>query len=417
MEKEKVTASFQTEGAKKLTKELQSTLKGIVSPQVYETFVDHFVYETINENEIVVGYYGSEPLKNLKKEDKDLIWTGICSVAGESEKFRIEKRTEHSLFWSNPKVQKHLKIAKLFVISVFFAGIALAIALVTGNYIGNRNFRETFYAVSSIKADNPIRVIQISDLHNINYGKENQKLLTRVEKLNPDIILLTGDILDSYRNRQEQTVALCSNLSRIAPSYYIYGNNEVEKIYGFPLTKEELDAKFGFSDENRDWTKLLELEDSFAKALEEGGVKVLKNQTDTLTVGTTEIDVFGVLTSNPSSFWNYADQTFLSYVDTNTSNLKITAVHEPHILEEFQRDFWGDLVVCGHTHGGTIRVPMLGPMYTHEGGLFPERKDKYVYGRYPISGGHLIVSGGLENKNIFRINNQPELVIIDINKF
>ena len=417
MVNEKMTVSSQNEGFQVLTKEIQTTLKGLVSQEVYETFVEHFVYESITEAEIVVGYYGSEPLKKLKKEDKDLIWTGICSVTGETEKFRIEKRDHSSLFWSNPKVKKHIKIAKLSLISIVFAGIALAIALVTGNYIVNRNFRETFYTVSSIKADNPIRVLQISDLHNISYGKDNIKLLNRVEKLKPDLILLTGDILDSRRNRQEQTVALCARLSEIAPSYYIYGNNEAEIIYQFPLTKDVLDEQMGFHDQNRDWTKFLEWEDEFAQALQQSGVKVLKNQSDTVTVGTTQIDVFGVLTSNPSAFWDYCGQPFVDYIENETSNLKITAIHEPCIFEELQADFWGDLIVCGHTHGGTVRVPVLGPLYTHEGGLFPERSDKFVYGRYAISGGHMIVSSGLENKNVFRINNQPELVIIDINKF
>ena len=64
-----------------------------------------------------------------------------------------------------------------------------------------------------------------------------------------------------------------------------------------------------------------------------------------------------------------------------------------------------------------MRIPVLGPLFTHEGGLFPERSGGYVYGRYDVAGKPLIVSAGLENSNILRINNQPELVVIDINKF
>ena len=93
------------------------------------------------------------------------------------------------------------------------------------------------------------------------------------------------------------------------------------------------------------------------------------------------------------------------------------AVHEPFVFEEFTPDSWGDLMLSGHTHGGVIRVPVLGPLFTHEGGLFPERSDDFVYGRYNTAGSPLIVSAGLENSNVLRINNQPELVIIDINKF
>jgi predicted MPP superfamily phosphohydrolase len=64
-----------------------------------------------------------------------------------------------------------------------------------------------------------------------------------------------------------------------------------------------------------------------------------------------------------------------------------------------------------------MRVPVIGPLFTREGGLFPERDGDFVYGRYNISDRPLIVSSGLENANILRINNQPEVVVIDINKF
>jgi predicted MPP superfamily phosphohydrolase len=74
-------------------------------------------------------------------------------------------------------------------------------------------------------------------------------------------------------------------------------------------------------------------------------------------------------------------------------------------------------MICGHTHGGIVRVPILGPLFTKEEGLFPERSGKFVYGRYDVAGAPLIVSSGLENSNPLRINNEPELVVIDINKF
>ena len=74
-------------------------------------------------------------------------------------------------------------------------------------------------------------------------------------------------------------------------------------------------------------------------------------------------------------------------------------------------------MLAGHTHGGIVKIPMVGALYTSEGGFLPERSGHYVYGRYEVQGRPLIISGGLENKNIFRTNNPPEIVIIDINKF
>ena len=315
------------------------------------------------------------------------------------------------------KTKKNIRVLKHFLISLIFVSIATSVAIVGCNYIGNRNFKETFYSVSSLKVNNKIRVIQISDLHNCSYGKNNSKLVDRARKLKPDMIIYTGDIVESKAKSNDKAISLCKELSDVAPSYYIYGNNEVEIYYDNPLTQESLDKKFGFNDETREPGKLTEITDELTKKLEDSGVKVLKNKYDTITVGTTEVDVYGVLTSNPSSFWSYSGESFDEYIYSDENHLKITAIHEPLLLEEYFPDSWGDLVIAGHNHGGTVKIPMVGPLYTRDGGLLPDRGGHYVYGRYEVQGRPLIISSGLENKNIFRINNQPELVIIDINKF
>ena len=315
------------------------------------------------------------------------------------------------------KSQRNIKVLRLFFISLIFVAIAAAIAIIGCNYIGNRNFKETFYSVSSLKVNNKIRLIQISDLHDCMYGKDNDKLIDRVGKLKPDLIIYTGDIIDSDSESIDRAVNLCKELSSIAPSYYVYGNNEVERYYDIPLTQDALDEKFGFDDDSRESGKLLENTDELEEKLGEVGVKVLKNASDTIIVGATRIDVYGVLTSNPSSFWSYAGESFDEHIYSNENNLKITAIHEPLVLSEYQPETWGDLVIAGDTHGGIVRIPIIGPLYTKEIGFLPESSGYYIYGRYEVQGRPLIVSSGLENKNIFRINNSPELVIVDINKF
>ncbi len=315
------------------------------------------------------------------------------------------------------KSMKNIRVLKLFLISLIFVGIALSIAIIGCNYVGNRNFTETFYSVSSLKVNNKIRIVQISDLHNCSYGKDNQKLVDRVKKLKPDIILYTGDIIDTHSKNTDRVVSLCRTLTEVAPSYYIYGNNEVERYYDVLFNQEALDEKFGFDNSNRDPKKLLEITDELTEQLEASGVKVLKNSFETVTIGTTPVDIFGVLTSNPSAFWSYAGKGFEEYLYTNENNLKLMAIHEPLLFTEFHPETWGDLVLAGHTHGGVVRIPMIGPLYTHGAGILPERSGYYAYGRFEVEGRPLIVSSGLENKNILRINNQPELVIVDINKF
>ena len=317
----------------------------------------------------------------------------------------------------NTRSRRNIKVIKLFFISLIFVSIALVIAVVGCNYVGNRNFKETFYNVSSLKVNNKIRIIQISDLHNCSYGKDNAKMIARVEKLKPDLIVYTGDIIDSKTESVDRVVHLCKALSKVAPSYYIYGNNEVEKYYNNAFTLEDLDKKFGFNDKNRNPQNLLELTDKLTKTLEESGVKVLKNSSDSLTVGSTNIDIYGVLTSNPSAFWPYAGKSFSEHLYTNENNLKITAIHEPILFEEFTPESWGDLLLAGHNHGGTVKIPVIGPLYTRDGGLLPARKGHLVYGRCDVQGSPLIISSGLNNNTLLRINNEPELVIIDINKF
>ncbi len=396
---------------------IKEYLKTVVSEDVYDKWIENLVFEYIGNDKIIAGYYGDESLAEFKKNYKEYVWVNICSVIGYVKKFEIYDRRSKLSKLHNIKSKKWFKAAKLFCISLIFAAVALSLAVVAGNYIGNRNFKETFYSVSSLKADNEIRIIQISDLHNCKYGRDNVKLTSRIKKLNPDLILLTGDCINSSDASTDNVTELCKTLVKSAPTYYIYGNNEVKKYYDTSLSKGELDKKYGFNDKNRNPKKLLAEKDDFEKKLEKAGVKVLKNEFDTIVIGSTEVDVYGVLTSNPSAFWPYAGESFGEYIYNNLNNLKITAIHEPFIFEKFKHESWGDLMVCGHTHGGVVRLPIFGPLYTHEGGLLPEKNGDYVYGRYEVEGSPLIISSGLENRNIFRINNRPELVIIDVNKF
>ena len=173
----------------------------------------------------------------------------------------------------NQKTKKNIRAMKFFITGTIFLGIATAAVIVMCNYISNRNFKETFYITSCIKVDSPIRVIQLSDLHGCQYGENNEELLERVEALEPDIIICTGDMVNSAKDDMDYAVNLAQELVKIAPSYYVYGNNEVETIYDVPLNEKELDEKFGFDKNNRDETALLKLEDPFEEELEKMGAK------------------------------------------------------------------------------------------------------------------------------------------------
>ncbi len=400
-----------------LQEKIKGNLKELWDKEFYESWIDTFDIDKIENNEVMIVYHGDKRLKEFKKECKKIIKEQIISTCDGIKKIKIYQKDEETFTAKETNIKKNVKAVKLLCFSLIFIIIAFAVALAGLNYIGNREFRETFYNASSLKVNSSIRVIQVSDLHSCSFGNNNSEIIRRVSKLEPDVIICTGDIIDSEKGITDNVIKLCEGLAEIAPSYYIYGNNEVENIYNMPLSKQSLDEKFGVKDGKRDPFMLNQLEDEYEEILEKTGINVLKNEMDTIDTGTTKIDIFGVLTSNPSSFWTYCGGQFEEYITSNPDHFKITAVHEPYIFEEFEVESWGDLMVCGHTHGGVARVPVMGPLYTEEDGLFPERNGKYVYGRYDVAGRPLIVSSGLENTSIFRINNQPELVIIDINKF
>lgn len=430
---------------------IKDHLKNVVSQDLYDKWIQYFVIEEIDDEQIVIGYYGSASLRKFEKKHKKMVWLEICSYIGCVKKLNIYKRkvqpadvcaeesavsyTDDTIvnYAEEPVAEKAFdenktktpiaifenlwQTIKVLIVFVIIAGLISVSAVFGVNHISNKTFSENIYNVGNIKANEKVRIIQISDLHLSTYGKENSELINRVEKLKPDIIIYTGDCIEPTEDSVKATVKMCSVLAEVAPSYYIYGNNEVDFVYGFPLTRDYLDNKFGFDDDNRHPEKLLEMSDKFEEQLEKAGVTVLKNEKQTVSVGTTTVDVYGSLTSNPSSFWPYSAETFGDFLYSDSSHLKVFAIHEPFVFEELESEFWGDLMLCGHTHGGVVRVPLLGPLYTREGGLFPERKDCYVSGRYSFSGKHLIVSPGLDNNNMFRINNKPELTIIDINRF
>jgi predicted MPP superfamily phosphohydrolase len=402
-------------GIDKDLEQIKELFKELESAEAYAAWAGTFDIEVISPKKVNIIYHGLQSVGAFKKACKETLFACIRSIMGGWVKIRVLKKRGYTAL--SAKTRKNFRAVRFFVAGLLFVCIAAASVVVLYNYVVNRQFRETFYTTSSIKVDNPIRVIQLSDLHGARYGGDNQPLLDRIAALAPDVILCTGDMVDSTTEDLDAIVSLGAALADIAPSYYIYGNNEVDSIYGFPFNEADLDAKFGFDAATRDEAALTNLADSFETKLEQAGIQVLKNEMATLTVNSTVIDVYGVLNSNPSSFWSYSGTAFGNYLYENPSHLKITAVHEPFIFQEFEADSWGDLLLCGHTHGGLVRVPVLGPLYTPEGGLFPARNSEYVYGRYDVAGAPLIVSSGLENSTILRINNQPELVIIDINKF
>ena len=399
--------------------QISEKLGNLTSEQDRNLFDRTFTLQKHDKNVFVFGYDDKTACNAFLAENRNALFSAVGSVCGQLPELKFkqlpksyasEKKDE------KPKKANYKKGVKNIVASLICLVLALVLGVISINFIANRKFKENFYSVSINKTKDNFRIIQLSDLHTSTYGKDNADLIDRITKLEPDIIILTGDCVDQDATA-DNTVSICTALAKIAPTYYIYGNNECQKAFSNAMTLESLDELTGQPGETKDSQKLYDLDNGLKKTLEATGVKVLFNESDLITIGSTDIRIFGTLTSNPSAFWPYAGTAFNSFLNENTDEIKIFACHEPLLLETLEDEKWGDLVLCGDTHGGVVRLPGIGALYTRDDGLFPEKRGAMVYGKYKLGSSQVIVSSGLENKNPLRIFNQPEIVIVDVNNY
>ena len=233
------------------------------------------------------------------------------------------------------------------------------------------------------------RIAQISDLHNAEFGIENEKLLSMLEKCEPDIILITGDLVDSRRTNIEISISFSKKAAMIAPVYYVTGNHEA---------------------------RIEEYEDLIT-GLENAGVHVLDNEFVLLENSGDMIAVAGM--EDPSFVTDYlfgdsktVAKDVLAELIRDGDIYTVLLAHRPELFETYVESK-ADLVFSGHAHGGQFRVPFIGGLVAPNQGLFP----KYDAGVYSKNGTDMIVSRGIGNSILpFRINNRPEIVLVELQR-
>ncbi len=243
---------------------------------------------------------------------------------------------------------------------------------------GNITVGVTHYQVASARlpaAFEHFKIAVISDFHNAEFGENNVSLISIIENEKPDIIAVTGDLVDSRRTNIEVAENLIKNLVKIAPCYFVTGNHEAR------IGKQYQDLE----------KKLLDV-----------GVVVLHDKTVSVSKDDETIQFVGL--DDP----NFRDSDFL--IQENTGEYRVLLSHRP---EAFNIYVSGDvdLVLSGHAHGGQFRLPFIGGIIAPNQGLFP----KYDAGKYSESNTTLIVSRGVGNSIIpIRFNNRPEIVIVEL---
>ena len=233
------------------------------------------------------------------------------------------------------------------------------------------------------------RIVQVSDLHNAEFGKNNEKLLAMLKQTDADIIVITGDLIDSRNTKVDVAVSFAEKATKIAPTYYINGNHEARVPEEYERLKQGLD---------------------------EAGVTILENDSIDITIGDKAITLIGI---NDSSFrMELVDDTMMQNVShqlmsvvPDNDNYKILLAHKPHYFDAYANQV--DLVLSGHAHGGQFKIPFIGGLVAPGQGFFPE----YYTGSYIKENTEMIVSRGIGNSIIpFRINNKPEIIIAELTK-
>ena len=224
------------------------------------------------------------------------------------------------------------------------------------------------------------RIVQVSDLHNSEFGEENEKLIETLERTDADIIVITGDLIDSRNTKVDVAISFAQKAVNIAPVYYINGNHEAR----VPEEYEKL-----------------------KQGLAEVGVTILENDSIDIAIGDEAITLIGI---NDSSMMQNVSHQLMSVIPDN-DNYKVLLAHKPHYFDAYADQV--DLVLSGHAHGGQFRIPFVGGLVAPGQGFFPE----YYEGSYVKENTEMIVSRGIGNSIIpFRINNKPEIVVAELTK-
>ena len=239
-----------------------------------------------------------------------------------------------------------------------------------------------------------VKTVVISDLHDHEFGEDNEKLVEKIRQISPDLILMDGDMLNAESENADVPLTLIEALRDTAPIYYALGNHEIGYIEN------------GHSE--------------LTEQLEEAGAVVLDKEYTDLDVNGTQIRLggmydyaFGLNGNNDAAAAPDDTLNFLQDFQ-NTDRLKIMLAHRPDsfIFGDASKVWDVDLVISGHNHGGQVVLPFLGGLYGGDQGFFPE----YIHGMYEKDNFQMFVTSGLgsDRQKLPRFNNPPEIAVLSI---
>lgn len=288
----------------------------------------------------------------------------------------------------------------LFFLLIFFFGILFVLYL----RFENTNLEVTSYNIQSDKIPKDFdktKFVVLTDLHNNSFGRSNQRLINRIYRINPDFILIAGDMMVGQKD-SEYSVArsLILQLAKTFPIYYSYGNHE-QRAMGRTSDTKILPNPYFIE---------------YKKSLEKQGVKFLLNESAAIQRHGKAIKITGIMidqkyfkkfkkiTMEPEYLPKLAGELEKQYFN-------ILLAHNPDYFRSYA-EYGADLTISGHLHGGIVRLPFFGGLLSPQYRLFP----KYDSGEYHEQGKTLLVSRGLGMHTIkVRVWNRPELMVFTLN--
>lgn len=278
------------------------------------------------------------------------------------------------------KNKEVIVILTIFILSLFL-----------GFYLSFENTKLSVsnYEISSEKIPiefNDFKILQISDFHNTKSKTLTNDLINEVKIEKPDIIVLTGDLIDRRKTDVDIAINFIRNIKEVAPIYFVPGNHEIRTCEYSKLKDKMLENK----------------------------VIILENNAKVIKLNDHKINIIGII--DPSigdkSFTEHSKtiETELGDINYDKNNYSILLSHRPEEFNTYVKNKI-DLVLTGHAHGGQIRIPFIGGVLAPNQGFFP----KYTSGKFKENGTIMIVSRGIGSSVFpFRINNRPELVVISL---
>lgn len=258
-------------------------------------------------------------------------------------------------------------------------------------------FQNNSIVLTSIEIENdrlPIqfdgfKILHISDLHGKFFGSNQRDLIKIIGNSKPDIIVFTGDLVDSNHYDEGAGISLLRQATKIAPVFYITGNHE-----WWAGTFDELQRK---------------LVNTGVTVLRDTSIPIKRRNEAIYILGIDDIDK----NSEPYKLDDILNTSLSNAVrDLSRDDFKILLAHRPELISAYSA-FDIDLVFSGHAHGGQIRLPFIGGLVAPNQGFFP----KYTAGVYRVNNTAMVVSRGLGNSIIpQRVFNRPEVILATLSR-